>query len=692
MSSANAEQYEDFLKVTRWGNVYIDYAKVASESLKERYKREWNIRTDVSDLCVACQISHIEKYKNHSNVLEEGIHPWQVECKFIPKSFDPPEHLNIVKEEDKAFYRQLYDPVEWAEAWLGWVARDPHQVVALRCTARQRVDRWGRRAGKTAGAAVRIAHMASTTQIEAGKKANGEIIYTGMRIMVVTPFLAQILNFFEEHFIPTLQRNEHIHKAVVRYRKSPFYEVTLSNGAVIRGFTTGASSSGEARQLRGFGAHYIYLDEVDYMNEGDYKAIMPIFHEAGDRYILGTSTPTGKREKFYEWCSDLPMWKELYFPAVVWDNWAEKEQKIRMETPIEAEFRQEYMAEFVSFSEGVYQPKFISNAYTRPTFSYQDDTIANPQEGWTYSIGVDWNSSAGTEIAVVGLDATRQYWLTECINVQKEGWTQLAAINVIIDLVRRWSPQFIYVDAGFGSTQVEIMKTHSLIVLQEDPTDPVARMHDILCAFNFSSQLEISDPSSGELIKKYAKEFLVENSIRRFEEGRVHIPGEEFSLKKQLYNYKVERISQAGRKVYGQINPKIGDHRLDAFNLALVAFKLEMSDFAPASNLANTISRIDHPAYGSSKRATSTNSPFSRDNRYPAGYMEYETPGVPQARDLESAKSNFSSRGTLDTIPLRTDTYDPEKYGKSVQRRSQRHARVAIRRSIGVSRRRLINE
>jgi hypothetical protein len=52
-------------------------------------------------------------------------------------------------------------------------------------------------------------------------------------------------------------------------------------------------------------------------------------------------------------------------------------------------------------------------------------------------------------------------------------------------------------------------------------------------------------------------------------------------LHRQLGNYIVKSRSIAGRPVYGVIEKKLGDHKVDALNLALIAYKLEMSDFAP---------------------------------------------------------------------------------------------------------------
>jgi hypothetical protein len=71
---------------------------------------------------------------------------------------------------------------------------------------------------------------------------------------------------------------------------------------------------------------------------------------------------------------------------------------------------------------------------------------------------------------------------------------------------------------------------------------------------------------------------MVNASIRLFEQERIKICSSDITLIKQLRNYVIERTTPSGVNVYGMTDDKIGDHRLDALNLAIVAFHLEFDD------------------------------------------------------------------------------------------------------------------
>jgi hypothetical protein len=97
--------------------------------------------------------------------------------------------------------------------------------------------------------------------------------------------------------------------------------------------------------------------------------------------------------------------------------------------------------------------------------------------------------------------------------------------------------------------------------------------------------VSLKDPITNEEIKKYGKNFLVENIIRLLEEGLFKFPVEDERLRQQLLNYRVLRRNAATSKpVYGMHNEHIGDHRLDACMLSLGALVLEESVYNGKSN------------------------------------------------------------------------------------------------------------
>jgi hypothetical protein len=193
-------------------------------------------------------------------------------------------------------------------------------------------------------------------------------------------------------------------------------------------------------------------------------------------------------------------------------------------------------------------------------------------------MGVDWNSEVGTEIIIVGYSIREDmFYVLENTNVPKQGWTQLAGIEKVIELNTKWTPQFIYVDEGAGATNIELLKKCGYDMIQQQPNHPTCFLKDRVKGYNFSAKIDSRCPITKQVIKKHAKPYLVENSVRRFEEQRIRFPKLDTMLERQLLNYIVERVTPSGVPVYGQNEPTVGDHKVDALNLALIGYKLELS-------------------------------------------------------------------------------------------------------------------
>jgi len=94
------------------------------------------------------------------------------------------------------------------------------------------------------------------------------------------------------------------------------------------------------------------------------------------------------------------------------------------------------------------------------------------------------------------------------------------------------------------------------------------------------------DPVNGTKVSKSGKHYLVENAIRVMEDGLFLFPASDTVLAKQMMNFIVARRQQSTNKpIYGMENKNIGDHRLDAFMLALGGLNLETSIYSNRSNL-----------------------------------------------------------------------------------------------------------
>lgn len=394
------------------------------------------------------------------------------------------------------------------------------------------------------------------------------------RVLVVAPYKSQTEEIISRirGFIST---NPRLANSVARDVSSPYYEIRFHNGSRIRGFSSGTKSGSDGAAIRGQDADRIYLDEADYLTEGDLKTLIAILNTHDSVELWASSTPTGRRAHFWRWCVKTPSYKEFYYPSEVLPHWDSVKDQIRADYMGNQDgWVHEIMAEFGEQTVGVFQHQYVGDALL--DYNYNDQ---RRQPGWIYSIGVDWNSDFGTEICVVGFNGGAHFKVIETLNVPRQGWTQLAGIEAVIAMHRKWHPKFIYVDEGAGATNIELLRKYGYDITSVSPGDMAAELRDIVHGYNFSSKIDVRDPMTKAPIKKHAKPFLVENAVRFFEEHRLTISSYDNVLRNQLGNYIIKHRTVSGIPVYGLVEERIGDHRLDALMLALVAFKLEMSDF-----------------------------------------------------------------------------------------------------------------
>lgn len=594
-----------------FGIEYQDPDAKLDEATIQKYKEEYGIKTDVHRSCINCQIRQIEKYKNSKG---EGD-VFKVKCDFIPKGL-PKGSSKKVKEiaqkseisfgRAKQLLLSTVDPVAWAELMLGfsdenenWFIRN-YQKEQLRCSAYRNVIREGRRSGKTFVMALKLAYYAFNLLVDKGFDSNGQKIVSGPSIMIVTPYQAQLTNIFDE-IESLIKRNPELSSQVETgtgdslYIKTPMYKMELRNGASIRGFVSGLGVKGDGSgggTIRGQSADVIYMDEMDMIPEDILdKVITPILLTKPGVRLIATSTPIGKRAKFYQWCLERPDFKEDYYPSSVLPHWDSIEEELIKENTEEG-FRAEYMAEFIEGSFGVFKPSWIFNA--KRDYEYLETNSPgslsrlgiNDTSDMIKCIGIDWNKNAGTEFYVMGYSTSHGVWVAlDAVNVSATQYSAKRWMEEVVRLNYKWKPDHIYADEGYGHTILEDLKLYSHRVRVKENKTPMdvetSKLVDRLVSFNFSRNLEIRDPVDGTLIKKSGKHFLVENTIRIFEDGRAIIPASDEVITKQMMNYVVlRRNSQNNKPVYGMDNRHIGDHRLDAMMLALAGLTLETSVYS----------------------------------------------------------------------------------------------------------------
>jgi replicative DNA helicase len=520
---------------------------------------------------------------------------FRINCEGIPKEYIPDQVLASLGEDPKAAI-SMVDPVTWANTFLDWHCFDPdgehwkrkylegtlgglpkydkeqaeqgrsifhrpYQAEMLRCTSNRKIFRIGRQAGKTEALCITILFHIFT--------------HNQFHVEVVAPYQSQVDLVFKR-LMELINGNATLANSVERSVKAPQYTLELKNGSQVIGFTAGTRSGQEAGAARGQHANMLVFDEADYLSPKDIDASLAVIINFPNATVWMSSTPTGRREKFFESCNS-DQYREYHYPSYVNPNWTPELEAYFREELTEDGYKHEILAEFGEQEEGVYQSKYIEQA--QAAYEYGQ---FKPNPKWIYMMGVDWNDiKVGTTIGVVGFNpADGCFYLVDKEIISRGERTQLSACQKIADLNRYWTPEFIYVDQGFGTTQIEVLHDYGQRCLHSyGPNHPDARLRLIVKGYDFGSNIEVRDLFTKQPIKKPAKPFLVENSVRRFESLCFKYPESDKSYTAQLEGYIVDRVSISGRPIYKQQNEKVGDHLIDAVNLALIAFALEKTQF-----------------------------------------------------------------------------------------------------------------
>lgn len=202
--------------------------------------------------------------------------------------------ITKAETEEDMIFAMLHNPVLWFKHELGVTLR-PYQEDSASCTSRLKVDRWGRRVGKTFH---KVGEMLRNMQIGYRDPKTG--VTEPMRILVLTPYQSQVDEIFE--LIDNLIKgSKNLASAVDRRRKNP-QELTFSNGARMIGYCTGGDGGASSDKIRGAGGHIIYLDEMDYIPDKHIESVAVIMATTAATQMWTTTTPTGERKKFYYYC------------------------------------------------------------------------------------------------------------------------------------------------------------------------------------------------------------------------------------------------------------------------------------------------------------------------------------------------------------------------------------------------------
>jgi replicative DNA helicase len=549
--------------------------------------------------CEGCIRDYSKKHADDFRT-EKVPKSFHIKCRGIPDDYVEHYRNKKTTEEELQEYEILLDPVKWAAKYLDWHCLDPdgsiwarkdpgeyaewvqnnpgvsiygksryhrpYQATMLRCSSNRKIFRIGRQAGKTETIVVSMLyHLFMRPGMPEDK---------GFRIVVIAPFQSQVELIFKR-MKQLIARAPDYANEIASSKQSPQHYLKLKNDSEVIGFTAGTKSGAGAASARGQAANMLCFDEADYLSKDDVDAAMSIITNYPNASLWMSSTPTGKREKFFEACNN-PRWKEFHFPSWINPLWNDELEQTFRETLTSLAWVHEVEAGFGEMAQGVFQHLYIDAA--QDLYKYE---TCKPEKNWDYTIGVDWNDEEnGTTIVVTGHNIhNHRYLVVGTATVKREGWTQLAACQEIQKLNRVWRPKFIYVDEGYGATQIELLKAIGFAALKDEargPSHPDAKLINVV-PFNFSANIEIRDPFPPyQITKKPKKGFMVENAVRFFENQIIRYPASDEVLTQQLQSYQAV-TTPSGNKRFEK-GPQ-GDHLLDALMLSLVAFALEEGAF-----------------------------------------------------------------------------------------------------------------
>lgn len=531
-------------------------------------------------ICKKCHEEYKVKFPNE---------PFKIVCHGIYNEVDV-ERVATQAGIETEDARDVLDPIHWAQKHIrvtdenGDVSmfnpRD-YQEGVLSCTAERKVDRMGRGMGKTLLGVIEELHKVTTKK--------------NYPILILCPAKAQAQKWYDD-LLWQCENDPDLSDTIRNKRQQPYFRIEFQNDSTISIFTAGSSSGRDADVIRSQSPRRVRLEEQDLLNEGDYKAVMPLLRRYKKSEFHGASTPTGARSQYWKMCKQFKDYKEFYAPISMHPDWSEEyEEACRREARTEDIYRHEFLAEFGDLAQGVFKSFHVDLA--RVSYKYKQCRYLNV---WKYYMGVDWNGQGtGTRIRVIGYNPeTKKRRVVETSTVDGPQTSTQDSIDRIRDLNRYWHCEGVYIDRGFGNVQDEMLR-----LVGKNATDPDDKKLMEVKVIDFGAEIVTNKlvPNRGGVSKyidkdeekRRTKPFMVEGAVMCLEAGLFEFSDQDELLDSQLRAYKVKTWSQHGFANTYDCG-KEGDHDLDATMLALLGIELKYG--ITAISKAQRLAQIAHVA------------------------------------------------------------------------------------------------
>lgn len=395
-----------------------------------------------------------------------------------------------------------------------------------------------------------------------------------LNILVSAPLLTMI-NEIERTLI-TLVNATGKNDFIVSKKSSPALEVKFFNGSVLQGITL----SNDGTSARGKKADLLWVDEMDFVNRKALEALQAIEMDNPNVEVIYTSTPIGQGNLYQ--AEQLENTKAFHFPSYVIPHYSDAMHSSMKASLSDIAFAQETIGLYGLDEAGVFQVHYIEDGIDLhiPQVFNQNTVLMN-RNRFIVFIGVDWNHDLnGTRVVVTAYDKnTDRFFVIEKEKIAKQNLTQAIAVNLVVDLNRKYNADHIICDEGYGIGQVTELRTRGREQYGKVPANhPDIKLVDTM-SVQFGSSLTIRDPSTHQELKKNTKQYIVENTQKLLEEKRLAFNDiDDNELIMQMKNY-TQIQGEGGRVKYKPKDKKIGDHDLDAFILCLYGFDYHYGEY-----------------------------------------------------------------------------------------------------------------
>ena len=342
----------------------------------------------------------------------------------------------------------------------------------------------------------------------------------------------------------------------------------------------------EVKDTHTYIADGFVVHNCDFLRPKDLNSILGILMDSKNTEFWASSTPIGETN-LYKLSQD-PSFKEFHYPSFVIPHYSDEMDAVLRAQMDEAGYVQEVKAEFGADNDSVYPINFIEQATVKEEVIINADYVNANRRDFIVIMGADWNhDKVGTRIVIVAYHKlSGRYFNIVKEKVSKANWTQVLAVEKIVDLNRIYNVDHIYVDEGFGVAQASQLRLFSQSQYGKvPPNHPDLKLSKVV-SVNFSSSIILRDPISGDEYRKQTKQYMVEHSVDLLSRGLIVLQEkEDADIIAQMKNYVIKSKTASGLKTYTYRDAQIADHDLDAFNIALHGFHTEYSEFVSTSPL-----------------------------------------------------------------------------------------------------------